>query len=343
MSPYKVIPAWGDWSLGKSYWRKKMLGFTGKGRAYCAAAVAATLLAGAAREAAAVPAYALTDENDLILIDTAAPEDILAGGPITGLNTALGTQDLIGIDFRPATGQLYGIGNLGGIFVINPQTRVAVQTGTLLPDPTDITDGNAPFTGLSGSRYGIDFNPLPDRLRIVSNTEQNLRVNVDTGLTITDGDLQYGANQPGATGDNPNVTSAAYTNSFAPSPRTPPPGTTLYTIDVRSSEDRLLIQNPPNAGTLTLVGSLGVDAASVSGFDIVADGSGNNTGLAALQLIDQGVSRLYSINLATGAATPLGIIGGGDIIDGLAVVPEPAGLALLGLGAAGFLARRRRA
>jgi hypothetical protein len=313
-----------------------------------------TAVGGWANRADGAIAFALTDENDLLQFDTAAPEDLVSGGAIIGL----AGQDLIGIDFRPANGQLYGVGSLGGVFQINTTTRVATLVSTLLPDATDTTN---PFTGLSGSRFGFDFNPVPDRLRIVSDTEQNLRVNVDTGLTITDGDLQYGPGQPGATGDNPSVTAAAYTNSFPPSPRNGPgqptgPGTTLYTIDVRENEDRLLIQNPPNNGTLVYVSVLGVNGSALTGFDIAFDPSRpigqENVGYAILQRTTEGVSELYQIDLTLGLAAPsatlIGVVGGGDLIDGLAIapignfIPEPAATALLGLGGLAALGRRAR-
>jgi hypothetical protein len=225
---------------------------------------------------------------------------------------------------------LYGVGNFGGVYQINPATKVATQVSTL-------------SVALSGSRFGFDFNPVADRLRIVSDLEQNLRVNVDTGATTVDTPLQYGPLQPGATGDNPNVVGAAYTNSgFAV-----PASTTLFDIDVRTNEDRLVIQNPPNAGTLTVVGPLGVNASSLLGFDILFDPFNNsNTGLAALQLTTGGVSQLYSINLSTGAAGLLGDIGGGDLIDGLAVVgpviPEPATFATAAMALLGAVLTRRR-
>jgi hypothetical protein len=299
-----------------------------------------------AAPASAAVVYGLTDENDLVRFDSAKPTDIVAANAISGL----GGQDLIGIDFRPANGQLYGVGNHGGVFRINTTTGAATLVSTLLPDGTDST---SPFARLSGSRFGVDFNPVADRLRIVSDTEQNLRVNVDTGLTTTDSDLQYGPGQPGATGDNPAVTSAAYTNSVAPSPRTTP-GTTLYTIDVRENEDRLLIQNPPNNGTLTYVSMLGVNASALSGFDIYFDPSRpagqENVGYAILQDVTGGISRLYEIDLtiglATNSATLIGEIGAGDLYDGIAVepsapIPEPGTLGLLGVAAMGLLRRRR--
>lgn len=281
-----------------------------------------------ATTAGAVPLYVLTDENDLFLVDSATPQDVITGGAITGLNG----QDLLGIDVRPANNQLYGVGNFGGVFTINPSTRVATQVSTI-------------SSTLQGTRFGVDFNPVPDRLRLVSDADQNLRINVDTGAATVDGSLQYGPGQAGATGDNPNVTASAYTNSFSPSPRNGAgqptgAGTTLYGIDVRDNEDRLVIQNPPNDGTLTVVGPLGVDASSLTGFDIgFVDGA--NVAFAALQQVDSGISRLYSINLTTGTATLVGSLGGGDLIDGIAVVPEPASAALLLLAPLPLLMRRR--
>lgn len=280
------------------------------------------LLAAPTTQAALV--YALTDENDLVSFDSENPADLISGGAISGL----GGQDLVGIDIRPANNQLYGVGNFGGLFAINPTSRVASQVATL----------NVP---LNGTRFGIDFNPAVDRLRIVSDLDQNLRVNVDTGATTVDGLLQYGPGQSGATGDNPNVVGAAYTNSGG---LTVPASTTLYAIDVRASEDRLVIQNPPNNGTLTVVGPLNRNVSSLQGFDILFQ-YGVNTGFAAMQLTTGGVSELYSIDLSTGASGSLGTIGGGDLIDGITVVgiPEPATFGMAGLALIGGVLLRRRA
>ena len=104
--------------------------------------------------------------------------------------------------------------------------------------------------------FGFDFNPTVDRIRLVTNNDQNLRLNPETGMVAaTDGTI----NPAVAT-----ITAVAYTNSFAGASTT-----TLYDIDVAS--DKLFIQNPPNNGTLTAVGSLGVQALGEAGFDIVEE------------------------------------------------------------------------
>ena len=161
----------------------------------------------------------------------------------------------------------------------------------------------------------------------MSNTGQNLRVNPDTGMLVDtdpaapgvqpDGQLQYAAGDANA-GKAPNVVAAADTN-----PDTDPTAPTeLYNID--SALDIVTEQDPPNAGTLNTTGSLGVDISDVSGFDIGAQDG--RTGFAALQPSGMTASRLYSINLDTGAAGDLGVIGDGQAIRGPAIaIPSDTG------------------
>lgn len=294
----------------------------------------AALLLGFATQTEAVTVYGLTNTNGLIQFDSASPQDIsFAIDHIGGL---VANDDLIGIDFRPANGLLYAVGTGGGaagsarVYTINTSTGVATIVSTM-----DVS--------LNGSRFGFDFNPVPDRLRITSNSDQNLRVNVDTGITTVDSSLSYQAGDP-FFGQNPNVIASAYTNSFGPSPRTPPPGTDLYGID--SVRNTLVLQVNPNAGLLMTIGALGIDVSQLSGFDIFFDSdTQTNIGFAALQDITEGVSRFYTIDLATGLATPVGLEMG-DLIDGIAVVPEPSTIALFGLAALALgakLLRQRRA
>jgi Domain of unknown function (DUF4394)/Calx-beta domain len=135
----------------------------------------------------------------------------------------------------------------------------------------------------------------------VTGAGEDIRVNPTTGLVITDAPLNPG---------NPQGIGAAYTNSYA--------GATLTTLyDIDGASNSLVIQNPPNNGTLVLVGALGItpDNAQDLGFDITPAGN-------AAYLIARvaGVTRLYSVNLTTGPATPVGTVGDGATpISGFAI------------------------
>ncbi|MBC8124034.1 MAG: DUF4394 domain-containing protein, partial [Gemmatimonadaceae bacterium] len=95
---------------------------------------------------------------------------------VTGLlPTSAGTPEaLIGIDFRPENGLLYGITLEDSVYTIDPTTGAATLVSTLA----------TAFPG--GSSSGVDFNPVADRLRLVSRFGENYRVNVDTGETFVD-------------------------------------------------------------------------------------------------------------------------------------------------------------
>ena len=181
----------------------------------------------------------------------------------------------MGIDFRPANGALYALGSSSRIYTLNTSNGAATAIGTM------------PFTTLlSGTYFGFDFNPTVDRIRIISNTGQNLRANPATGaIAATDMPLNPGT---------PSVSAAAYINNFAGAMTT-----TLYDVDHMT--DQLYTQVPPNNGTLVPVGSLNVNVDDVNGFDIGST-SGNAMGIFS----SGSQTKLYWINLSSGNATSIG-------------------------------------
>lgn len=181
---------------------------------------------------------------------------------------------------------MYAVSSTGKIYTIDPATGAAVAKATLAADAADTT---MPFTAIAGTSFAVDFNPVADRIRVISDTGQNLRINADTGATTTDGALN-------ATGLTPLVTAGAYTNSFAGT-------TTTMLLNIESGADTLSLQNPPNDGTLSVVGALGVNVAGDVGFDIA--GGANGLALAALRTSATGASSLYRVNLTSGAAVPV--------------------------------------
>ncbi len=272
--------------------------------------------------------FALTAGDHLLRFDGDNPGRT-SKKDIRGLRNG---ESLVGIDFRPSAqppaaaqqGALYAIGDRGYVYTIDRMTAVATRGARITAD-------GQPFE-LTGRFFGIDFNPTVDRLRIVSDANQNLRVNVDTGAladfdpntpgTQPDRDLQYAAGDPNA-GTDPNVTGVAYRNSQPAAfniPGGPVNTTELYDIDART--DDMSEQDPPNNGTLVTEGPLGVNTNRLVGFDIVTrgDSPAGDRGFAALQRRGSGSSSFYGVNLDTGKATRIGTIGGGNAnVEGLAI------------------------
>lgn len=220
----------------------------------------------------------LTDNNHLASFNMDKPDTLISSEKITGLKN---NDSLIGIDYRPADGKLYAVGSLGTIYIIDPSTNRAELKSTLIADSADTT---APYTAISGNPalMSVDFNPAADRLRVIGNDGQNLRINVDTGATTTDGAIN---------GADATITSAAYSNSFAGTATT-----RLFDLDVKA--DRLYLQSPPNDGTLAVSAPLGINAEGSSGFDI---DSNNNQGYAILNVGSK--QQFYKIDINKLAAT----------------------------------------
>jgi hypothetical protein len=204
-------------------------------------------------------------------------------------------EKILAIDRRPADGLLYALGSTSRLYTINWETGQATQVGT-----------GQFSTLLNGTSFGFDFNPVVDLIRVVSNTGQNMRLNpttgavaaVDAGLAYAGGDANFGA--------VPDVVGSAYINNDNDPLTTT---TTLYGLD--PGLDVLVVQNPPNSGTLNTVGPLGIEATEIAGFDVAGS---NGTAFAAI-VVKQGTKKkyratLFTINLTTGAATSLGNIGG---------------------------------
>ena len=233
--------------------------------------------------------------QQVVKFDTANPGVLTSTQPITGVRR---NELIVGIDYRPANLDLYALGDTGRLYKLNPDTGAATQV-------------QGPLSTVNPRRsQGFDFNPVPDRLRLVNDLEDNDRVNVDTGAVINDGDLKYAPGDPNF-GRGPEVSGAGYTNSQAGATTT-----TLYDID--SGREVLARQAPPNDGTLNTVGSLGFGVTSEASLDVSPN---SNTAFAALTRETQSVTRLYTMNLSTGQPTEVGPIGQGQRFRALAIQP----------------------
>jgi hypothetical protein len=237
------------------------------------AATAALLLTSVAANAAQVAA--LIGGDTIATVDT-AQKKATGSVKVTGISGAL-----VGIDVRPADGQLYGL----------------VDDGTIV---TIATDGKATAKSkldtmlAKGVVATVDFNPVADRLRVMGSDGMNLRVNVDDGKVTKDGDHKY-AEADMHKGEKPNIVAGAYTNSVKGAKET-----ALFNIDGTIG---LIKQAPPNDGVLAAIGKLGIKPGTVA-FDIWSDGAGKNE--AWLMAGDT----LYSVDLSSGKATEAAKIAG---------------------------------
>lgn len=228
--------------------------------------------------------------------------------PIQGLNVG---ETLLDIDFRPATGQLYGLSDQGRLYTLNLSNGLATQVGN-----TNVR------VSLAGSQFAIDFDPTTDRLRVVSNVDQDLRVSPLSGTTLnTDPSLFYATTDINSSA-NPNITRIAYSNNSLSANRT-----TLYGID--TTLNNLVTQGSPagiptssNTGQLFTIGSTGSNAGTSlvgnGGFDIFTDATGTDFAYATSG------AGLFTVNLSTGATTLVTTINvGGVLISTLGIAALP--------------------
>ena len=245
----------------------------------------------------------LTQDQRLICFNERNPGDARNIGTVGGL---ISGDVLVGIDLWVQDKMLYGVSRTGRIYKLNTTNATAMKVSQLT-------------VALEGTAFGVDFNPAADRLRVVSDTGQNLRHNVnDLGITVVDDLLDYPpATLVNAVGPNAvGVTGSAYTNNDLD----PSTATTLYALD--TSLDQIALQSPPNDGTLAATGKLGTDANASVGFDIYSTVRNNVTvevqALASLQMA-AGTSSFYSIKLPTGKATLRGNFSSQNKVIGIAI------------------------
>lgn len=247
----------------------------------------------------------LSADMQLLTVSASAPGNVLLRKAVTGLGAG---ETLVGMDYRISRGVLFALSSAGRVYTLDG------TTGALKPV------GAAPAVALQGDAFGVDFNPVADRIRVVSSTGQNLRLHPDTGaLAASDPAPVYAPGDVNA-GKSPELVAAAYTYN-----KTDDKLTTNYAIDRKAgtlvrqgSREGVQPVVSPNTGLLFTVGSLGVGQLDDASMDI-ADVSGN--AFAVLRAKGQSATRLYTIDLTTGNARLIGTLADGKPMLGLAIEP----------------------
>ncbi|WP_022706420.1 MULTISPECIES: DUF4394 domain-containing protein [Paracoccus] len=239
-----------------------------------------TTTAAMADDHGAKMAIGLSGDKMLHMIDASSAS-------VTASMEVEGVDKLLGIDLRPATGQLIGVTDGFEIVEIDPETGAATVISTM--------DTELPIEG--DAAVIVDFNPMADKLRFMSGTT-NHRVDIESGAVTVDGSLAF-EEQDMHAGEAPAIVAAAYINSFGK-----PEGTAMYDID--STIVALIQQTSPNDGTLAAVGKLGIDGTDTYAFDIATDAEGTNTAWLAAG------SQLHTVSLEDGSVTDSWDIQGAD-------------------------------
>ncbi|RZL08792.1 MAG: DUF4394 domain-containing protein [Rubrivivax sp.] len=257
--------------------------------------------------------FAVTEGNLLVSFNASTPGLLFSKTPLTGLAKG---ETLLGIDFRVAKGELFGLSSQGRLLRIHLASGAVTAVGKAVPLP-------------KGDEFGVDFNPTVDRLRVVNNTGANLRLHPDTGAMV-DGDPALPGPQPDQplaylpgdllAGNGPDIVAAAYTYDQVDEKIT-----TEYAIDARLGY--LVIQGSlgtakpyvsPNTGVLQAVGPLNIEPFERAALDI---SDLDNT--AYLVTTRQGAreSRLYEVDLGSGQARLIGAIASDQPIRGMSIEP----------------------
>lgn len=257
--------------------------------------------------------HAVTPTNRLISFHAGQPRTLLSRRALSGLRDG---DRLVGIDYRAAKGQLFGLGASGQLYRIDAATAAASPVGVPVALP-------------AGSEFGFDFNPTVDRIRVVTDAGFNLRLHPDTGARV-DGDaarpgVQFDGMLPydradAMAGRTTRIVAAAYTCNQDDAKLT-----TNYALDGASgtlvhqgTKEGAAPAVAPNTGRLYSVGPLGTGPFAQATLDI-SDIS--NTAYAGIADAGGRATRWYRVDLASGKARFIGTVGGGEPITGSAIEP----------------------
>ncbi len=257
---------------------------------------------------------AVSTSNHLLRFNAGQPQNVRERRPLQGLRAG---ETLLGIDYRVARGELFALGASGQLYRIDVEQARATPVGPPSALPT------------AGSEWGVDFNPTVDRIRLVNEAGFNLRLHPDTGAVVDgdtqtpglqrDGRLAYDASDSHA-GQPARVLAAGYTYD-----KTSEQITTNYALDGalgtlvhQGTKAGAVPAVSPNSGRIFTVGTLGVGSFDHASFDI---SDVNNIAYAGLHNKGAAATRWYRVDLATGKATFIGTVGGGQALVGAAIEP----------------------
>ena len=258
---------------------------------------------------------AVSSSNHLLRFNAGQPQQVRERRPLQGLRSG---ERIVGIDYRVARGELYALASSGQLYKID----VAQARATAVGSPAVLPSAGA-------TEWAFDFNPTVDRIRVANNAGFNLRLHPDTGAMVDadpaqegvqfDGRLAYDAKDTNA-GATPRIVGAGYTYN-----KQDEKITTNYALDGelgalvhQGTKEGVAPLVSPNTGRLYTVGRLGIGSFAHATFDISDLAP---TAYAGVHNKGDQATRWHRIDLATGKATFIGTVGGGETLVGAAIEP----------------------
>jgi hypothetical protein len=250
---------------------------------------------------------------------------------------SLATLCIAGAGLASAQGTLYGVASFSNF-------------GTQSLYTIDASTGAATLVGSTGLRQiaGLDYDDATGRLMALtvggdqfslSTTTGAATLAVDSNFGVPEGSITFAGGSAFTTlSDNLHNWNGTAWQQVGPSLLAP--GTDISGLDFGGTQllglalngagvDELVAFNL-GTGAATVIGATGTNASTVAGL--------TSTTVGGLWYMTDG-STLYSINTATGSATSIGTHGVAGF-SGLAFIPSPSSLLILGI--AGLASTRRR-
>lgn len=262
--------------------------------------------------------YAVDLANRLLLFGTESPETINRMVPITGLPAL---KRIVGIDFRPSNGKLYGVGNDSRVYVLDTLTGAATAVG---PEPF------TPAIDFFEVHFGVGFDPKTERIRlIVAESAANYSISADDGTAVLETSVTFRSTDPNA-GVTPTIAGLGFVPlSAGPSPilasaTAVGPGPLAGVLLALDADLGVLVMAiDPQTGEFDTVGPIDVvfDRCAELKVGVNSDGTVN---IFAVILTAAG-NLAVKLDALTGKATSVGVVADNDSpIQGIAWHPLPA-------------------
>jgi hypothetical protein len=271
-----------------------------------------------APEVEGYPIYAVDLNNRLLLFGSESPTAIARMVGISGLPIF---SRIVGIDFRPSTGELYGVGNDSRVYVLDRETGAAtpVSEGRFEPNIVSFFDAH----------FGMGFEPATERIRLISaESGANWALNPDDGTAVRGQTVRYAAGDPNE-GLRPAILGLDYgppaaetAGALAAARARFPCEELLWAIDADRAE--LIGSCDPDEGDFTSLGPM-PGIVSLAGCGEIKFGPEGNLFASLLRYaeeLDELVSSLATIDPETGSITWLGDIPDDSPIQSIAFDPS---------------------